>query len=271
MIKSFRDLEVYKNAYQASIDVAMVILPKLPITERYDLYSQLSRGTKAIPRLIAEGFAKKHQRAGFQKYLDDAMAECNETIVSLEHIRDIYKIETELCKNLIDLYDKIARQIYNLAAAWDSFKNQRRKTKTNNDTGRETVKRLTISHLAIAVKSISESLKVWLDIFGMRLFKVTDVPDQKVKVAMLEIGDIHIELLEPLSPDSTVAKFIEKKGEGLHHIAFRVENIEEVLEQIKKSGIKLIDEKPRKGAMDSKIAFIHPQSTGGVLIELCQK
>lgn len=271
MIKSLRDLEVYKNAYQASIDVATMILPKLPITERDNLYFQLSRSTKAIPRLIAEGFAKKHQRAGFQKYLDDAMAECNETIVSLEHIKDIYKIETELCKNLIALYDKTARQIYNLAAAWNGFKNQRGKTRTNNDTGSDTVKRLTINHIAIAVKNIAGSLKMWKDLFGLKLIKITDVPDQKVKVAMLEVGDMHIELLEPLSPDSTVAKFIEKRGEGLHHIAFAVEDIEAVLEELKNKGVKLIDEKPRKGAIDSKIAFIHPQSTGGVLIELCQR
>ncbi|MEO0124040.1 MAG: methylmalonyl-CoA epimerase [candidate division WOR-3 bacterium] len=128
-----------------------------------------------------------------------------------------------------------------------------------------------ISHIAIAVKNITESLKIWQDIFGLKLIKVIDVPDQKVKVAMLEVDDMHIELLEPLNPDSTVAKFIEKKGEGLHHIAFAVDNIEATMEQVKKSGIKLIDEKPRKGAMDSKIAFIHPQSTGGVLIELCEE
>lgn len=270
-IKSFRDLEVYNNTYRASIDIANKILPKLPQSEKYDLYSQLSRSSKAIPRLIAEGFAKKHQRLGFQRYIDETMAECNETIVNLEHVKDIYKIDEKLCEELIDLYDKSARQLYNLAVAWDTFKNRRRNTKPSNDTGGETVKRITLSHIAVAVKSISESLKFWQDVLGLSLLAIEEVPEQKVKVAMLGIENTHIELLEPLNPESTVAKFIEKRGEGLHHIAFEVENIEEVLEKLKESGVKLIDEKPRKGAMGKKIAFIHPQSTGGVLIELTEE
>jgi len=126
-IRSFRDLEVYQNTYNASIVVAHKILIKLPTYERYVLKDQLSRASKAIPRLIAEGFAKKHQRAGFQKYLDDATAECNESIVCLEHIKNIYKIETDLCIKLIDLYDKSARQLFKLAEAWDKFKQRRRK------------------------------------------------------------------------------------------------------------------------------------------------
>jgi len=134
-IYSFRDLEVYQNTYRASIIIAAQILPKLPENEKYDLRDQLSRSSKAIPRLIAEGFAKKHQKQGFQKYLDDAMAECNETIVSLEHVKDIYKIEINLCDELIDLYDKSARQLFNLAEAWDKFKNRRRQTRPYNDTG----------------------------------------------------------------------------------------------------------------------------------------
>jgi len=138
-IKSFRDLDVYQNTYKASVVVAASILPKLPKHEKYDLHNQLSRSSKAIPRLIAEGFAKKHQKFGFQKYLDDAMGECNETIVSLEHVKDIYKIEVDLCKELVDTYDKSARQLFNLAEAWDSFKNRRRKTKPINDTGRDAV------------------------------------------------------------------------------------------------------------------------------------
>jgi four helix bundle protein len=127
IIKSFKDLEVYQNTYKAAIVIATQILPKLPESERYDLRDQLSRSSKAIPRLIAEGFAKKHQKQGFQKYIDDAMAECNETIVSLEQVKDIYNIEVNLCDELIDLYDKSARQLFNLAEAWDKFK-QRRKT-----------------------------------------------------------------------------------------------------------------------------------------------
>jgi four helix bundle protein len=127
IIKSFKDLEVYQNTYKAAIVIATQILPKLPESEKYDLRDQLSRSSKAIPRLIAEGFAKKHQKQGFQKYIDDAMAECNETIVSLEQVKDIYNIEVNLCNELIDLYDKSARQLFNLAQAWDKFK-QRRKT-----------------------------------------------------------------------------------------------------------------------------------------------
>src|SRR3989344_5401456 len=103
-IRSFKDLEVYQNSYKASILVAKKILPKLPESEKYDLKDQLSRSTKAIPRLIAEGYAKKHQKLGFQKYIDDAAGECNESQVSLEQVKDIYGIEIELCNELIKLY-----------------------------------------------------------------------------------------------------------------------------------------------------------------------
>lgn len=126
-IRSFRDLEVYQNTYKAAILIATRILPKLPENERFDLKNQLGRSSKSIPRLIAEGFAKKHQRQGFQKYIDDAMGECNETIVSLEQVKDIYKIEIDLCSELVDVYDKSVRQLFNLAEAWNKFK-QRRKT-----------------------------------------------------------------------------------------------------------------------------------------------
>jgi len=121
-IKSFRDLEVYQNSYKGSILIATRILPKLPDNEKFDLKDQLSRSTKAIPRLIAEGYAKKHQKFGFQKYIDDAMAESNETIVGLEHVKDIYGIEVKLCNQLIDLYDKTARQLFKLGQAWNYFK-----------------------------------------------------------------------------------------------------------------------------------------------------
>lgn len=121
-IYSFRDLEVYQNSYNGSIVVAKSILPKLPSKEKFDLVDQLSRSTKAIPRLIAEGYAKKHQKLGFQKYIDDAMAETNESIVGLEHVKDIYGIEVELCDQLIALYDKTARQLFRLAEAWTKFK-----------------------------------------------------------------------------------------------------------------------------------------------------
>lgn len=100
------------------------IIPKLPSSERFDLVDQTSRSCKAIPRLIAEGYAKRHQKMGFQKYLDDAMAESNETQVSLEQCRDIYNLEAELITQLVEDYDKISRQLYNLRLAWTNFKNR---------------------------------------------------------------------------------------------------------------------------------------------------
>ena len=132
-IKSFRDLEVYQNSYQGCILVHKRILPKLPKEEKYDLRDQLSRSTKAVPRLIAEGYAKRHQRRGFQKYLDDAMGECNETIVGIEQVFDLYGIEKELCGELVNLYDKTGRQLYRLSEAWTKYvskKNEERKRST---------------------------------------------------------------------------------------------------------------------------------------------
>ncbi len=98
------------------------IVPLLPESEKYDLTNQLSRSSKAIPRLIAEGYAKKHQKAGFQKYIDDAMAESNETLVSLEQVKDIYEINVELCNELITIYDITGRQLYKLGKSWTQFK-----------------------------------------------------------------------------------------------------------------------------------------------------
>lgn len=123
-IVSFHDLEVYQNTYRACIEVMKEIIPKLPESEKYDLKNQLARSCKAIPRLIAEGYAKRHQKSGFQKYIDDSMAECNETIVSLSQVRDIYEefVDISLCNSLIDIYDKSGRQLYNLAIAWSKFK-----------------------------------------------------------------------------------------------------------------------------------------------------
>ncbi|MFH1507567.1 MAG: four helix bundle protein [Candidatus Omnitrophota bacterium] len=129
-IVSFNDLEVYRNTYEVSVIVMTKIITKLPDMERYDLKDQLSRSCKAIPRLIAEGYAKKHQKHGFQKYLDDAMGECNEIIVSLSHCKDIYAqyVDKELCIKLIDIYDKSGRQLYNLSQAWTNFKVKGRRT-----------------------------------------------------------------------------------------------------------------------------------------------
>jgi four helix bundle protein len=123
-IRSFRDLEVYQNSYSASIEVVSKIVPKLPKFEQDDLADQLRRSAKAIPRLVAEGYSKKHQKKGFQRYLDDSMAESNEMIVSLSHARDLYPnyVDPKLCENLIDVYDKTSRQLYNLATKWKNFK-----------------------------------------------------------------------------------------------------------------------------------------------------
>lgn len=121
-IYSFKDLEIYQDSYKSSLIIATEVLPKLPENERFDLKDQLSRSSKAIPRLIAEGFAKKHQNKGFQKYLDDVMGECNETIVSLSHVKDIYQIKVGLCEELIAAYEKSAKQTFRLAEAWSKFK-----------------------------------------------------------------------------------------------------------------------------------------------------
>jgi len=128
-----------------------------------------------------------------------------------------------------------------------------------------------LDHIAIAVKSTEERLKIWQHVLNLKLEFIKDVPDQKVKVAVLNINGQHIELLEPLEETSTISKFIEKKGEGLHHLCFEVENIESMLLNMKKQGIKLIDEVPKIGASGKKIAFIHPKDMGGVLIELTQE
>lgn len=123
-IVSFRDLEVYQNSYNAMLIVMRDIVIKLPDNEKYDLKDQSSRACKSIPRLIAEGYAKRHQKAGFQKYIDDAMAESNEMVVNLSQCRDIYPncIDVKLCDDLIDIYDKTARQLYKLGNAWTNFK-----------------------------------------------------------------------------------------------------------------------------------------------------
>lgn len=124
-IRSFRDLIVYKNTYEAMLKVMKELIPFLPESEKYDLKSQLSRSCKAIPRLIAEGYAKRHQRAGFQKYIDDAMGECNETVVSIEQIKDIYAIKVSVCDDLIKIYDISGRQMYRLGESWQNFKSKK--------------------------------------------------------------------------------------------------------------------------------------------------
>lgn len=132
-IRSFHDLDVYQSTYQASITVLTKIIHKLPKEEQFDLTQQLRRSVKAVPRLIAEAYSKRHQKRGFQGLIDDAMEESNETIVSLSHTKDVYKVEVELCTKLIDIYDKSSRQLYKLSLAWSNFK-ERRQTKTNYET-----------------------------------------------------------------------------------------------------------------------------------------
>ena len=127
-----------------------------------------------------------------------------------------------------------------------------------------------LKHIGIAVRSIDERLAVWRDLFGLELLYVKDVPDQKVKVAVLGFSGIHIELLEALDDQSPIYSFIKKRGEGIHHFCFMVENVERMLEELKDRGIRLIDEVPKIGASGKKIAFVHPQDMGGVLIELTE-
>jgi len=128
-----------------------------------------------------------------------------------------------------------------------------------------------IDHIGIAVKSVKETGELLSNILGLKVAGEEIVEEQKVKVAFLPLGDSELELLESTSPEGPIARFIEKKGEGIQHIAFRVDNIEEVLEKLKKGGVRLIDEKPRYGAGEAKIAFLHPKSTNGILVELCER
>jgi methylmalonyl-CoA/ethylmalonyl-CoA epimerase len=133
------------------------------------------------------------------------------------------------------------------------------------------MKILKIDHLGIAVNSIDESTNFWKDILGLKFEGSETVEEQKVTTAFFPVGDSEVELLESTSPDGPVAKYIEKKGQGMQHIAFRVEDIEEALAELKEKGVKLIDQVPRIGAGGAKIAFLHPKATGGVLVELCQR
>ncbi|MGI6684724.1 MAG: methylmalonyl-CoA epimerase [Bacillota bacterium] len=128
-----------------------------------------------------------------------------------------------------------------------------------------------VDHIGIAVKSIDEAKKFWEGVLGVQLTGEEVIPEQKVKVGFFPMGESEVELLESTEPDGPVAKFIEKKGEGIQHVAFRVENIEDTLADLKAKGVRLIDEKPRYGAGGAKIAFIHPKATFGTLVELCQR
>lgn len=133
------------------------------------------------------------------------------------------------------------------------------------------MKVLRVDHIGVAVNSIEETKKLYSDILGLLHAGSETVAEQKVTTAFFPVGDTEIELLESTAPDGPIAKYIEKKGEGMQHIAFRVDDIEAALEELKAKGVKLIDEKPRKGAGGAKIAFLHPKSTFGVLVELSQR
>jgi methylmalonyl-CoA/ethylmalonyl-CoA epimerase len=127
-----------------------------------------------------------------------------------------------------------------------------------------------INHIGIAVKSIEASIPFYRDVLGMTFEGSEEVAEQKVRVAFLAVGESRIELLEPTSPDSPVSKFLEKNGEGTHHVAYEVEDLEGALAELAAAEVKLIDQVPRCGAHGTRIAFLHPKATGGVLTELCQ-
>jgi len=130
---------------------------------------------------------------------------------------------------------------------------------------------LKIDHLGIAVGSIEEGKNFWTDVLGLAFEGDETVEEQKVKTAFFPVGESEVELLESTADDGPVAKFIEKKGQGFQHVAFRVANIDEALAELKAKNIKLIDQEPRIGAGGARIAFLHPKATGGVLVELCER
>ncbi|WP_079516346.1 methylmalonyl-CoA epimerase [Rossellomorea marisflavi] len=128
-----------------------------------------------------------------------------------------------------------------------------------------------VDHIGVAVRSIEDALPFYEGVLGIPLLKVEEVDNQGVKVAFLDAGNLKIELLEPISDQSPVSGFIEKRGEGLHHIAFSVETIEERIQELKEKGVRMIDENPKTGAGGASVAFLHPKSSKGVLYELCEK
>ncbi|MEW6702487.1 MAG: methylmalonyl-CoA epimerase [Bacteroidota bacterium] len=128
-----------------------------------------------------------------------------------------------------------------------------------------------IEHIGIAVKNLDESIKFYEDVLGLKCYAIEEVKDQKVKTAFFIVGQTKIELLESTEPDGPIEKFIEKKGEGIHHVAFAVNNLKNALKEIESKGVRLIDKEPRRGAEGMNIAFLHPKSSYGVLTELCEQ
>jgi methylmalonyl-CoA/ethylmalonyl-CoA epimerase len=127
-----------------------------------------------------------------------------------------------------------------------------------------------LDHVGVAVEDIDAALAVYRDALGMPLVHRETVSEQGVDAALLDVGDSHIELLQPLGPETTVAKFLARKGPGLHHVAYRVASVQDTLDALTAAGVRLIDERPRTGIRGSQVAFIHPSSTGGVLTEIVQ-
>ena len=132
------------------------------------------------------------------------------------------------------------------------------------------MKPIHIEHLGIAVKSLEAAIPYYENVLGLKCYALEEVPEQKVKTAFFKIGQTKIELLESTDPEGPVGKFLENKGEGVHHIAFAVEGLQETLDFVAEQGVRLIDKQPRKGAEGLNIAFLHPKSTFGVLTELCE-
>lgn len=128
-----------------------------------------------------------------------------------------------------------------------------------------------LDHIGIAVNKIDDVLPIYRQLLGLKLVSLKEGKHQGVRAALLAVGETNIELIEPLDRKSPVSRFLEKRGQGIHHIALKVDNIEKMLEQFKEKGIFLIDEKPRLGIEGGKIAFLHPKSTGNVLLELCER
>ena len=127
-----------------------------------------------------------------------------------------------------------------------------------------------IDHIGVAVEDLDDSIAIYSDQLGMAVQHRETVEEFGVEAALLEIGGAHVELLTPTKPDSGVAKFLERKGPGMHHVAYRTDDIEGVLARMREAGLRLIDQEPRTGIQDSRVAFVHPKSTGGVLTEIVQ-
>lgn len=133
------------------------------------------------------------------------------------------------------------------------------------------MKPIQIEHLGIAVKNLEESIRYYEEVLGLKCYNIEEVKDQKVKTAFFKVGEVKIELLESTDPEGPIGKFVEKKGEGIHHIAFAMEDTQTALDEAAQKGIQLIDKAPRKGAENLNIGFLHPKSTHGVLTEFCCK